>query len=562
MKGFKFAALVLTLAVTVLCLCGCEIGQYLKDLGIQLPEKPSLEQTVPTAPETLPSAPTVEVTVPTVPETLPTVQPTEPSTVPTLPTTEPKPCDHRYDASVTDATCVQPGFTTFTCALCGHSYTDLYTDLGEHSYGAWEQTQTPTCDAAGTESCRCKLCGQEMTRPVDATGHSYGAWETTEKATCTQSGAKQRSCTACGKTQSQSLEPAGHDYDEGVITKIASSCAETGIKTYTCKNCAVTYEAAVMGDHAIKCNTCAYYGTGNADALHESGVMTDMEHEVGCKNCDYGYMDKAYYYLCAGVIDENSAMFTDAIRLKKINFSGVLATWPERWHEFATFTQMGIMYGSWSAKDSWEGQDYEMRVEDIVTQEQAQAVLDDYNTFAVEFAKVYHWKPVEVKMEYREEKQYVRLYYLDKDQYQTYRQQKKNVSDAQKDALANEVIGYTLQKWGIRDGMLIANTLEYLYYMIWTDVAYYDQSLRFHSAYDGFATHTCVCDGYSEMFLLYADALGIEAEEVTGRMMGVGHAWNRVILSDGSKWHVDITNGPILETADEMRENDYTWKGD
>ena len=29
--------------------------------------------------------------------------------------------------------------------------------------------------------------------------------------------------------------------------------------------------------------------------------------------------------------------------------------------------------------------------------------------------------------------------------------QKKSISDAQKEALANEVIGYTLQKWGIRD---------------------------------------------------------------------------------------------------------------
>ena len=108
--------------------------------------------------------------------------------------------------------------------------------------------------------------------------------------------------------------------------------------------------------------------------------------------------------------------------------------------------------------------------------------------------------------------------------------------------------------------MPTANILEYIYYMIWSDVAYYDQSLRYHNAFDGFAAHTCVCDGYSEMFLLYADALGIQAEEVTGTMYGVGHAWNRVIFSDGSKWHIDITNGPILITDDKLREMGYKWK--
>ena len=59
---------------------------------------------------------------------------------------------------------------------------------------------------------------------------------------------------------------------------------------------------------------------------------------------------------------------------------------------------------------------------------------------------------------------------------------------------------------------------------------------------------------------MYADALGIQAEEVTGTMYGVGHAWNRVIFSDGSKWHIDITNGPILITDDKLREMGYKWK--
>ena len=570
-RNGKVAALLVAAALIVICLSGCEIGHLLGQFGVDVPtlapEEPTVKPTV--APATQPTvpatAPTEPATVPTQPVTepaQPTTPPTEPSTQPpTDPPTEPVPCSHQYDAVVTEATCTEPGFTSFTCSLCGDSYVDDYTDLAEHRFGQWKVEQEATCTGKGREVCACDVCGATQTRSTEAKGHSYGSWETTQQPTCTKDGAKQRSCKQCGAAQQKAVEATGHAYDRGVVIQDAASCKDTGVKRFTCSRCGDSYDAAVFGDHSMACNTCKYYGTGTASTLHEPGVMCDMEHEVGCKLCDYGYMDMAYYHLCAGVIDESSALYTDTIKLNIPPYSGVLATWSERWHEFADFTKLGIMYGSWSAKDGWEGQPYEMRVQNVGSYEEALAILEDYNTFAAEFAKVYYWKPVEVQMEYREEKQYVRLYYLDRDQYDAYRKQKKNITEQQMQTLANEVIGYTLQKWGIRDGMLVANTLEYLYYMIWNDVARYDQSLRFHTAFDGFATMGCVCDGYSEMFLLYADALGIQAEEVTGRMMGVGHAWNRVIFSDGTKWHVDITNGPILRTADEMRDRDYTWKG-
>lgn len=515
--------------------------------GVTVPsvQKPTELPTDPTKPEE-------PVTEPSDPAT----QPSEPESVPTVPAD----CAHSYEAADVAATCKEPGYTLHTCTLCGHSYADNYTDPGDHSYGDWAVNKEATCTAEGQEISTCVHCGHSQTRAVEAKGHSYGAWNTTKAATCTAGGEKERACSACGKVEQKALEPTGHAYDGGTVVKQATSCADTGIKAFTCKNCGHQYEATVSGDHELKCDTCEDYGTGSHTSLHDPACEYSYEHQVGCRYCDFGYLDMAYYYLTQGIIDESSALFTDTVKLQIPEYNGVLATWPERWHEFATFTQMGIMYGSWSAKDGWEGSDYEYRVWDITSQADAQAVLDDYNRFVVEFEKVYRWKPVEVKMEYREEKQYVRLYYFDQDQYKTYRNQKKSLSSAQMDALADEIIGYTLQKWGIRDGMTIASMLEYLYYMIWTDVAFYDHSLRFHSAFDGFATHTCVCDGYSEMFLLYAEALGIRAKEVTGRMDGVGHAWNKVIFSDGSEWYVDITNGPILETAEYMREAGYTWK--
>lgn len=43
------------------------------------------------------------------------------------------PCDHDYQAVVTEPTCTEQGFTTHTCA-CGESYKDAFTDALRHSY--------------------------------------------------------------------------------------------------------------------------------------------------------------------------------------------------------------------------------------------------------------------------------------------------------------------------------------------------------------------------------------------------------------------------------------------
>ena len=43
---------------------------------------------------------------------------------------------HSYEAVVTEPTCAEGGYTTYTCSGCGDSYVDDYTDAtGRHSYG-------------------------------------------------------------------------------------------------------------------------------------------------------------------------------------------------------------------------------------------------------------------------------------------------------------------------------------------------------------------------------------------------------------------------------------------
>jgi hypothetical protein len=69
---------------------------------------------------------------------------------------------------VTDPTCTEEGYTTYTCH-CGDSYIDDYLPATGHNFGEWTQT------APGVEERSCETCGETETRekePVyDADGN-------------------------------------------------------------------------------------------------------------------------------------------------------------------------------------------------------------------------------------------------------------------------------------------------------------------------------------------------------------------------------------------------------
>ena len=75
-------------------------------------------------------------------------------------------CEHEYKASITPPTCTSQGYTTYTCSLCGKTYTDNY---------------------------------------VSALGHSYGRWVIVQEATETRTGLRERSCVVCGDIQSETI---------------------------------------------------------------------------------------------------------------------------------------------------------------------------------------------------------------------------------------------------------------------------------------------------------------------------------------------------------------------
>ncbi len=74
--------------------------------------------------------------------------------------TEPKPTEpvheHSYTSVVTEPTCMEQGYTTYTCS-CGHSYKDSYKGALGHSYKS--TVVAPTTAAGGYTEHKCERCG-------------------------------------------------------------------------------------------------------------------------------------------------------------------------------------------------------------------------------------------------------------------------------------------------------------------------------------------------------------------------------------------------------------------
>ncbi|MBP3634670.1 MAG: hypothetical protein J6J43_08880, partial [Oscillospiraceae bacterium] len=142
---------------------------------------------------------------------------------------------HSYSAVVTDPTCVEEGYTTYTCTGCGHSYEADQTEATGHDYET--AVTAPTCTDAGYTTYTCKTCGySEDNDIVAATGHDYD--EAVTAPTCTEAGYTTFTCKTCGHTEDgDEVAATGHDYDE-VVT--APDCTAGGYTTYTCKTCGHT----------------------------------------------------------------------------------------------------------------------------------------------------------------------------------------------------------------------------------------------------------------------------------------------------------------------------------
>ena len=218
---------------------------------------------------------------------------------------------HSYEAVVTNPTCTEDGYTTYTCS-CGDSYvTDETAALG-HNWGKWTVSKKPTCTKDGEEKRTCSRCDEAETRKVEATGHDYeavvtdpscteggyttytcscgdsyvtdetdalghdwGKWTVSKKPTCTKDGEEKRTCSRCDETETRNIDATGHEY-EAVVTD--PTCTEGGYTTHTCKNCGdsyVTDEVPALG-----------HNFGDWYVTKEATEEAEGEEQRDCSRCD------------------------------------------------------------------------------------------------------------------------------------------------------------------------------------------------------------------------------------------------------------------------------------
>lgn len=73
-------------------------------------------------------------------------------------------------------------------------------DIKAHTHSYTSKVTTPaTCTKTGVKTYTCSVCGSSYTESIPMVAHTPGNWVVDKAATSTEKGSKHRSCTVCGK---------------------------------------------------------------------------------------------------------------------------------------------------------------------------------------------------------------------------------------------------------------------------------------------------------------------------------------------------------------------------
>ena len=189
------------------------------------------------------------------------------------------PHEHSYTPVVTNPTCTEQGYTTWTCT-CGDSYTDTYVDATGHSFTNYVSDGNATCKDDGTKTAKCDNC--DVTDTVvdtgskDAVEHTWDDGVVTTQPTESSKGVRTYTCSVCGATRTEDIDPLPHTHNyTPVVTN--PTCTEQGYTTWTC-TCGDSYTDTYVD--ATGHTFTNYVSDGNATCTAD-GTKT-----AKCENCD------------------------------------------------------------------------------------------------------------------------------------------------------------------------------------------------------------------------------------------------------------------------------------
>ncbi len=189
-------------------------------------------------------------------------------------------CEHSYQSVVTEPTCTEDGNATYTCSICGDSYSERIPAAGHKV--VIDEAVAPTCTETGlTEGSHCETCGEVLVvqQILDAIGHQYSSSVT--KPTCTEDGDTTYTCDVCGDSHSEGIPATGHKVviDEAV----APTCVETGLTEGShCETCG----EVLVAQQILDAIGHQYSSVVTEPTCTESGYTTHS-----CGNCGATYTD-------------------------------------------------------------------------------------------------------------------------------------------------------------------------------------------------------------------------------------------------------------------------------
>lgn len=201
-------------------------------------------------------------------------------------------CSHTYGEwnIVDEATCLEDGLKSHTCAKCG----DIETQIVE-AFGHTEVLDAriePTCTSTGlTEGKHCSSCGTVFINQeaIDQLEHIEIVHEA-KTPTCANVGwSEYVTCERKGcqySTYSEIPATGNHTWNSGEITT-QPTCTQKGVKTFTCTKCKITTkieDIKALGHdeefHESKAPTCANIGWSEYVTCQRDGCNYSTYNEI------------------------------------------------------------------------------------------------------------------------------------------------------------------------------------------------------------------------------------------------------------------------------------------
>ena len=262
---------------------------------------------------------------------------------------------HNYISNVVAPTCTQQGYTEHTCSRCNDTYNDNYTSVSSHSYDNGVITTQPTCESDGVKTYTCTVCGNSYIEKVVNLNHNYKAVVT--EPTCTEKGYTTHTCSRCGNSYvDNEVSALGHSYGQwtynGDAVYNSSSDYKNGTQTRTCTVCgseetveapntallrrrgvSLTLESSIIMNVMVGKNEVDYF-----DDVYVEVTRSTTEGELVEKISDFDIYNSSFYkFIYHGVTPQG---LNDDLKFVVYGIKDGVKYWgPEYHYSVATYIQ-------------------------------------------------------------------------------------------------------------------------------------------------------------------------------------------------------------------------------